>query len=151
MPAPSATERPKAESPTSLGGLRPFMRPYRTQIGLAMLFLVLAAVATLLFPVALRGLIDGGLVAGDRSAQAMGMVLAVVDDVFAHCTNLAQEIADNAPLTIQAAKKTLVALAEDEKDMTSVKTAIDACFKSHDYAEGRLAFAQKRSPQFTGQ
>jgi enoyl-CoA hydratase/carnithine racemase len=86
-----------------------------------------------------------------RSAQAMGMVLAVVDDVFAHCTNLAQEIADNAPLTIQAAKKTLVALAEDEKDMASVKTAIDACFKSNDYAEGRLAFAQKRSPQFTGQ
>jgi enoyl-CoA hydratase/carnithine racemase len=63
---------------------------------------------------------------------------------------LAQEIADNAPLTIQAAKQTLVALAEDEKDMTSVETAIDACFKSKDYAEGRLAFAQKRSPQFTG-
>ena len=85
------------------------------------------------------------------SAQAMGMVLAVVDDVFAHCTALAHDIAANAPLTIQAAKKTLVALAEDEKDMTSVKTAIDACFKSNDYAEGRLAFAQKRSPQFTGQ
>ncbi len=49
------------------------MRPYRTQILLAMLFLVLAAVATLLFPVALRGLIDSGLVAGDRSAQAMGL------------------------------------------------------------------------------
>ena len=84
------------------------------------------------------------------SAQAMGMVLAVVDDVFAHCTALAHEIAANAPLTIQAAKKTLVALAEDEKDMTSVKTAIDACFKSNDYAEGRLAFAQKRPPHFTG-
>jgi ATP-binding cassette subfamily B protein len=49
------------------------MRPYRTQILLAMLFLVLAAVATLVFPVALRGLIDSGLVAGDRSAQAMGL------------------------------------------------------------------------------
>jgi enoyl-CoA hydratase/carnithine racemase len=85
------------------------------------------------------------------SAQAMGMVLAVVDDVFAHCTALAQEIATNAPLTIQAAKKTLVALADDEKDMMSVKTSIDACFKSTDYAEGRLAFAQKRSPLFTGQ
>ena len=85
------------------------------------------------------------------SAQAMGMVLAVVEDVFAHCTALAQEIATNAPLTIQAAKKTLVALADDEKDMMSVKTTIDACFKSTDYAEGRLAFAQKRSPQFTGQ
>ncbi|WP_396431013.1 enoyl-CoA hydratase [Limnohabitans sp.] len=84
------------------------------------------------------------------SAQAMGMVLAVVDDVFAHCTAMAHDIAANAPLTIQAAKKTLVALAEDEKDMTSVKTAIDACFKSTDYAEGRLAFAQKRPPHFTG-
>ena len=84
------------------------------------------------------------------SAQAMGMVLAVVEDVFAHCTALALEIATNAPLTIQAAKKTLVALADDEKDMMSVKTSIDACFKSTDYAEGRLAFAQKRSPLFTG-
>ena len=84
------------------------------------------------------------------SAQAMGMVLAVVDDVFAHCNALAQEIAANAPLTIQAAKKALVALAEDEKDLASVKTAIDACFKSTDYAEGRLAFAEKRSPRFTG-
>ena len=84
------------------------------------------------------------------SAQAMGIVLAVVDDVFAHCNALAQEIAANAPLTIQAAKKALVALAEDEKDLASVKTAIDACFKSTDYAEGRLAFAEKRSPRFTG-
>ncbi|MDR7097145.1 ABC transporter transmembrane domain-containing protein [Hydrogenophaga laconesensis] len=73
MPDVSPSEWPKAESPTSLRGLLPFMRPYRTQIGLAMLFLVLAAVATLLFPVALRGLIDSGLVAGDRSAQAMGL------------------------------------------------------------------------------
>lgn len=84
------------------------------------------------------------------SAQAMGMVLAVVNDVFAHCTALAHEIAANAPLTIQAAKRTLVALAEDAEDMTLVETAIDACFRSNDYAEGRLAFAQKRSPQFTG-
>jgi hypothetical protein len=43
-----------------------------------------------------------------------------------------------------------VALAQDEEDMTSVEIAINACFKSKDYAEGRLAFAQKRSPQFSG-
>jgi ATP-binding cassette subfamily B protein len=66
-------DRPAATTPTSLGGLRPFMRPYRRQIGLAVLFLVLAAAATLLFPVALRHLIDGGLVAGERSQQAMGL------------------------------------------------------------------------------
>jgi ATP-binding cassette subfamily B protein len=61
-----------------LSGLLPFMRPYRRQFALAVLFLVLAAAATLLFPVALRHLIDGGLVdgsttSGDRSAQAMGL------------------------------------------------------------------------------
>jgi ATP-binding cassette subfamily B protein len=41
----------------------PFLRPYRGRIGLALLFLVLAAVSTLLFPVALKSLIDEG---GDR-------------------------------------------------------------------------------------
>ncbi|MBA4263207.1 MAG: ABC transporter, partial [Comamonadaceae bacterium] len=73
MSAPSPTERPKSQTPTSLGGLRPFMRPYRLQIGLAVLFLVLAAAATLLFPVALRHLIDGGLVTADRGAQAVAL------------------------------------------------------------------------------
>ncbi len=73
MSTPSAPLRPAATSPVSLSGLRPFLRPYRLQIALAALFLLLAAGATLLFPVALRHLIDGGLVAGDRSAQAMGL------------------------------------------------------------------------------
>ena len=67
------SERPRASNPKSLSGLLPFVRPYRWQIALAVLFLVLAAAATLVFPVALRQLIDGGLVAGDRSAQAMGL------------------------------------------------------------------------------
>jgi ATP-binding cassette, subfamily B, bacterial len=74
----STLERPKSTTPTSLGGLRPFMRPYRRQIALAVLFLVLAAAATLLFPVALRHLIDGGLITGgvaggDRGEQAMAL------------------------------------------------------------------------------
>ncbi len=68
-PPPS---RSKA-SPRSLSGLLPFLRPYRGRIGLALLFLVLAAVATLAFPVALRSLIDGGLVQADRGAQAMAL------------------------------------------------------------------------------
>lgn len=60
-------------SPKSLSGLAPFLRPYRIQIGLAGLFLVMAAVTTLVFPIALRSLIDGGLVAGDRGGQAMAL------------------------------------------------------------------------------
>jgi ATP-binding cassette subfamily B protein len=66
------TERPHSQ-PTSLRQLWPFIRPYRWQMGLACLFLVLAAAATLLFPMALRHLIDSGLLPSDRNAQAMAL------------------------------------------------------------------------------
>ncbi|MDB5870589.1 MAG: transporter related protein [Ramlibacter sp.] len=67
-----ATPSPKA-SPRSLSGLFPFLRPYRSRIGLAILFLVMAAVATLVFPVALRSLIDGGLAASDKGTQLLAL------------------------------------------------------------------------------
>ena len=67
------TERPKSKSPKSLTGLLPFLRPYRARIGLALVFLVMAATATLAFPMALRMLIDGGLVRGDNGDQMMAM------------------------------------------------------------------------------
>lgn len=51
-------------SPKSLSGLLPFIRPYRLQVVLAGLFLLLAAATTLAFPLALKVLIDQGLVAG---------------------------------------------------------------------------------------
>ena len=54
-------------------GLLPFLRPYRGRIVLAVLFLVLAAASTLVFPIALRGLIDQGLVAGDPGARVMAL------------------------------------------------------------------------------
>ena len=50
-------------SPKSLSGLLPFIRPYRLQVVLAALFLLLAAATTLAFPWALKVLIDQGLVA----------------------------------------------------------------------------------------
>lgn len=60
-------------SPRSLSGLAPFLRPYRVQIALAGVFLVLAAATTLVFPLALRSLIDGGLIVADRGAQTMAL------------------------------------------------------------------------------
>ncbi len=60
-------------SPKSLSGLTPFLRPYRGRILLAVFFLVMAAVATLVFPVALRSLIDGGLAGTDKGAQVMAL------------------------------------------------------------------------------
>src|SRR5438105_4379583 len=60
-------------TPRSLSGLLPFIRPYRARIALAVLFLTLAAAATLLFPVALRGLIDGGLTASDKGEKLVAL------------------------------------------------------------------------------
>ena len=58
-------------SPQSLSGLVPFIRPYRVQVALAGVFLLLAAGTTLAFPWALRTLIDQGL-----AEQAAPEVLA---------------------------------------------------------------------------
>ena len=78
--APSSTaSAPAKASPRALSGLLPYLRPYRGRIGLAILFLVLAAGATLAFPLALRALIDQGLVATgadgsiDRGAQVLAL------------------------------------------------------------------------------
>ena len=71
-PSTASTNAAKG-SPRSLSGLLPFLRPYRGRIVLAVLFLVMAAVATLVFPLALRSLIDGGLSAADKGQQLMAL------------------------------------------------------------------------------
>ena len=81
-PASGATPAPLA--PARLSGLRglwPFVRPHAGALALAGLFLALAAAATLAFPLALRGLIDGGALApgADRGAlqRAFGTLFGV--------------------------------------------------------------------------
>jgi ATP-binding cassette, subfamily B, bacterial len=82
MPAPAhslpaAASRdvpaPAARNVRSLSGLLPFLRPYRGRIAFAALFLVLAALSTLVFPVAMKSLIDEGFVAADPGARVMAM------------------------------------------------------------------------------
>ena len=71
---PSLASKPEpAKNVRSLSGLLPFLRPYRSRIALAVLFLVLAAVCTLVFPVALKSLIDQGIVATDPGARVMAL------------------------------------------------------------------------------
>ena len=62
-----------ARNVKSLSGLLPFLRPYHARIALAVLFLVMAAVSTLVFPVALKSLIDQGIVATDPGARVMAL------------------------------------------------------------------------------
>jgi ATP-binding cassette subfamily B protein len=51
----------------------PFLRPYRGRIAAALVFLVMAAVSTLLFPVALKSLIDQGVIAADPDSRVMAL------------------------------------------------------------------------------
>ena len=60
-------------SPRSLSGLVPFLRPYHSRIALATLFLLMAALSTLVFPVALRSLIDGGLSTASKGEQVLAL------------------------------------------------------------------------------
>ena len=66
-------DRPASTTPRSLSGLLPFLRPYRGRIALALLFLVGAALSTLAFPLALKSLIDQGVVAADPADRLLAL------------------------------------------------------------------------------
>ena len=87
-------------------------------------------------------------------ALAMGLVNRVVPDgeLESYVKSYADTIAGNAPLTIKAVKAVVSEMMKDEKnrDLKRAQAAVDACFKSRDYEEGRKAFMEKRKPVFTG-
>lgn len=62
------------------------------------------------------------------------------------------DMAANAPLTQKAAKLAIRGAMRkaDPADLDAIDAAIQACFDSEDYKEGRAAFAEKRKPAFRG-
>ena len=87
-------------------------------------------------------------------ALTMGLVNRVVPDgeLESFVQSYADMIAGNAPLTIKAVKAVVSEMMKDEsnRDLDRAQAAVDACFKSRDYEEGRKAFMEKRKPVFTG-
>ena len=87
-------------------------------------------------------------------AEKMGLVNRVVPvaELEPTVTKYARTIADNAPLTVKAAKAAVNEGTKnpDERDLDRVAAMVEACFNSDDYKEGRQAFMEKRKPQFQG-
>ena len=91
---------------------------------------------------------------GAADALSMGFVNRVVPvadldrEFAAYCALLSE----NAPLTMAAAKFAIrqTGLDADARDLNQAARMIEACFNSEDYREGRKAFMEKRTPNFTG-
>lgn len=89
-----------------------------------------------------------------EEALRMGLInrLLAPADLAPYVLEYARMIGANAPLSMRASKLTSMALVEaaSKADVDTVQRAVDACFDSEDYKEGRTAFMEKRTPVFTG-
>jgi enoyl-CoA hydratase/carnithine racemase len=89
-----------------------------------------------------------------EEALRMGLINRLLPgtDLAAYVQDYAAMIGANAPLTMRAAKLASLELlkAEAARDLAEVERAVEACFNSADYHEGRTAFLEKRPPRFTG-
>ncbi|MGL4441512.1 MAG: enoyl-CoA hydratase [Bosea sp. (in: a-proteobacteria)] len=74
------------------------------------------------------------------------------EDFAQEASDYVRAMASNAPLTMQAVKRTLRELArpDRDRDMAAAEAMVGLCFASDDYKEGQRAFAEKRAPIFRG-
>ncbi len=88
-----------------------------------------------------------------QECAQIGLLDVLIEaDALAAARGLAAEFASNAPLSLRGSKFILEACAAGAAEArdAEIQELIDTAMLSADYAEGRRAFAQKRTPQFIG-
>jgi enoyl-CoA hydratase len=87
-------------------------------------------------------------------ALAMGWVNDVVpsEKIASAVNDFAGVVAANAPLSVKAAKLIVneAEKAPADRDLDLCRALVETCYESHDYIEGQRAFAEKRTPNYTG-
>jgi len=133
------------------------------RLGIAYGFDMVQKLVALVGPAHARMLLYSATRIDAREAQRIGLVNRVVPDeeLSDVVVDLARTIADNAPLSVAAAKLAVTQAAATQAGATqagagsgredeALQKAVAACFESEDAREGRTAFLEKRAPRFQG-
>ena len=96
-------------------------------------------------------LLTGDLITADQ-ALGFGFLNRVENDALPIANQIAQKIASNGPIAVQAIRKSAHAcLGVNEQDALKLETEISApVFQSKDAQEGPRAFMEKRVPIYRG-
>ncbi|CAA9212153.1 MAG: Enoyl-CoA hydratase [uncultured Acidimicrobiales bacterium] len=102
--------------------------------------------------IAMELVLTGDPVEAER-AYALGMVNALVDpgQAVAAALQLAERICANAPVAVRESRRVVLASQLPEAELWRLSSAaFSTVAATEDYAEGPLAFIEKRAPQWKG-